>query len=152
MFTTANTHNHLLPITMMYYTFLFSTAIVSLTAKTTDAFATSRSIPINRLYSSIAISAILDGITYESCQTYEDSTATEDVVLALYHDDSVKHSECHILNCILEVTGRDAADSYDAIYHSKGIAKVAELDVFPQEVGARYYKQLKAMGIPVKSC
>lgn len=139
---------------MISYTLLISTAIVSLAVKSTDAFSTSCAAPVHRrsLLSSTAIEATLDGIAYESSQTYQESISTEYVMLALYHDDSVEHSDGHILACILEVTGKDAADTYDAIYHSKGISKVAEIDEFPQEEGVRCYEQLKTMGIPVQLC
>ena len=136
---------------MISYASLLSAAIACLVTKSTDAFSVHRSTPIHHrsLSSSTATAAMLDGITYESHQTYESESTQDDVMLILYHNDNVKVPDEYILDCIEEVIGMDVDDTKDAIYHSKTIGNVTELGTFPWEEGVTYYEQLKAMGIPI---
>ena len=92
-------------------------------------------------------SGYLDGIFYESTQTYE-----EDMIIALYHNESVTVSDMHIFNSILKVTGMAAGEIYSTMVHSKGLAKVAELDTWPRQQAELYYEQLLELGVPVFLC
>lgn len=74
------------------------------------------------------------------------------MILALYHNESVTVSDEHILNSIMKVTGMAPGEIYYTIFHSKGIAKVAELDMWPRRQAEQYYEKLVGLGIPVFLC